>query len=236
MAAASDAASTTSSDAAGDAEVGGGPHASTRDAAGAATVISPLASTVVAQNIGHVDVLAADGPTLYELTNDNTLWVLDAGGTVGWRRTPPSCFGLPKPPWGRRERRVRRLDPGRGDSRAAGRRRPATTPTTLLEVHSLYEIVAIAVAGPTLYWVLDWRELVRATARQRAVHRDHLRPVVRARRARGPWSRVAGPHGSRGSGAHRGRRQHRACSGNTRHLIQGPLQVIRHSPWMRLIL
>ncbi|HVV52718.1 MAG TPA: hypothetical protein VHO06_23865 [Polyangia bacterium] len=45
-----------------------------------ATVISPLASTVVTQDIGTVDALAADGATLYELTHDNALWVLEAGG------------------------------------------------------------------------------------------------------------------------------------------------------------
>jgi hypothetical protein len=45
-------------------------------------VISPLASTVVAQNVGTVDALVADGATLYALTHDNVLWALDVGSAT----------------------------------------------------------------------------------------------------------------------------------------------------------
>ena len=48
----------------------------------AGTVVSPLASTVVAENVGTVDALAIDGATLYGLTSDNALWVIDPGSTA----------------------------------------------------------------------------------------------------------------------------------------------------------
>jgi hypothetical protein len=48
----------------------------------AGTVVSPLASTIVAENVGTIDALAIDGATLYGLTNQNAVWVLDAGSTV----------------------------------------------------------------------------------------------------------------------------------------------------------
>ena len=51
-------------------------------AADAATIVSPLASSVAAQNVGKVDALAIDGATLYGLTSDNTLWVLGAGSAA----------------------------------------------------------------------------------------------------------------------------------------------------------
>jgi hypothetical protein len=47
-----------------------------------ATVAPRLASTVVARNAGTVDALIADGATLYWVTGDNALWVLDAGSAT----------------------------------------------------------------------------------------------------------------------------------------------------------
>ena len=48
----------------------------------AGTVVSPLASTVVAANVGTIDALAIDGATLYALTNENAVWVLEPGSTA----------------------------------------------------------------------------------------------------------------------------------------------------------
>ena len=52
----------------------------------AGTVVSPLASTVVAANVGTVDALAIDGATLYLLTSENAVWLLEPGSTAP--RTP----------------------------------------------------------------------------------------------------------------------------------------------------
>ena len=51
-------------------------------AADVATILSPLSSSVVAQNVGTIDALAIDGATLYGLTSANALWVLDPGSAA----------------------------------------------------------------------------------------------------------------------------------------------------------
>src|SRR5689334_10314938 len=76
------AASDAGRDAGGSPEMGSDAGRSDAGAADAATVISPLASTVVAQNVGTVDALVADGATLYALTHDNVLWALDVGSAT----------------------------------------------------------------------------------------------------------------------------------------------------------
>lgn len=57
----------------------GSPDSGSLDAG---TVVSPLASTIVAENVGTIDALAIDVSTLYWLTNENAVWVLEAGSPV----------------------------------------------------------------------------------------------------------------------------------------------------------
>ena len=93
------AASDSGRDAGGTPDMGQGMGRRDAGAADAATIISPLASTVVAQNVGTVDVLAADGATLYALTHDNVLWALDGGSATPRRLaqdagTSPTCGAI----------------------------------------------------------------------------------------------------------------------------------------------
>ena len=187
-------------------------------AADAATVVSPLASTVVAQNVGTIDALAIDGATLYGLTTDNALWMLEPGSTApqllaqdatpvgfscghdsrlaltasdlfwlarstdttndlltGLHRTARSGSGdtliatgvaySPYPMVAADDTRVYWIDGAdTSDGGRAGLIRtlpvdaaPGMTPTTLVADNGGYDISAITLAGPTLYWVSTYQ-------------------------------------------------------------------------------
>jgi hypothetical protein len=177
------------------------------------TVVSPLVSTVVAENVGTIDALAIDGATLYGLTDENAVWVLEAGSTVprllAQDAAPvgSSCghdsrlafnasdlFWLARPtaapaPVGTVLHRTERSgssdtlmatgvasapypmvaaddthvfwieEAESSDGNPGGVVRtlpvdaaPGTAPTTLVPVKGAYDITAMTLAGPMLYW------------------------------------------------------------------------------------
>ena len=200
---------------------GAGRDAGPRDAAApdsgsvdAGTVVSPLASTVVAENVGTIDALAIDGATLYGLTDENAVWVLVPGSgaprvlaqdaaPVGfscghdsrlalnssdlfWLARPtaaPAPVGevlhrtdksgstdmamatgiasAPYPMVAADDTRVFWIEEAQSsDGNPGGVVRmlpvdaaPGMAPMTLVPVQAAYDIMAITLAGPTLYWV-----------------------------------------------------------------------------------